>query len=288
MLLAASAAARNGLDEEKHSDMTWSAIPYCGPGAVPQSLWHSWNLDPWLLLGLAGFAAAGVGMRGHRCAGWRASPWGRADSAFAGGWLTLVIAFVSPLCALSAALFSARIVHHMLLVVVAAPLLALAWREAMAERTRRPLPLVPLAVLHVVLFWVWHAPGPYAAAMAQHGVYWMMELSLLGSAVLFWLAALDRRASMVGVAPTIIAVMAQMGLLGALLVFAGRPLHAPHYLTTWAWGLTPLQDQALAGLLMWAPGALPYLIVLLAVVVDQISDAPRSLAAGAASSDRSN
>jgi len=251
--------------------MIWSAIPYCGPGAVPQSLWHDWNLDPWLLLGLAGLAAARLGTRGRPAGGWPGGSWSRADTAFALAWLTLVIAFVSPLCALSAALFSARIAHHLLLVVVAAPLLALVWRDVVAGWTRRPLPLLSLAGLHVVLFWVWHAPGPYEAAMARHGVYWLMELSLLGSAVLFWQAVLDRRASLVAVVPTVIGVMAQMGLLGALLAFADRPLYAPHAFTTWPWGLTPLEDQVLAGLVMWVPGALPYLVVLLAVVAGRLA-----------------
>jgi len=250
--------------------MTWSAIPYCGPGALPQSLWHDWNLDPWLLLALAGLAATRLARRRGPAGEWSGGPRGRADSAFALAWLTLVIAFVSPLCALSAALFSARVAHHLLLVVVAAPLLALAWREAVAGWTRRPLPLVPLAALHVVLFWFWHAPGPYTAAMAQHGVYWLMELSLLGSAVLFWQAVLDRRASLLAVVPTVIGVMAQMGLLGALLAFADRPLYAPHASSTWPWGLTPLDDQVLAGLVMWVPGALPYLVVLLAVVAGRL------------------
>ena len=243
--------------------MSWALIPYCGPGAVPASFWADWNLDPWLLAGLLGLAAARLGLR--------RSAMDRADAAYAGGWLGLVIAFVSPLCALSAALFSARIAHHLLLVAVAAPLLAFAWRAPVERWTRAGLPLVPLACLHVGLFWLWHAPLPYAAAMAQHGLYWLMEASLLTTAVLFWLAVLDRRAALVAIVPTVIGVMAQMGFLGALLAFAGRPLYAPHSLTTWPWGLTPLEDQVLAGLIMWVPGALPYLIVLLAVLASRLA-----------------
>jgi putative membrane protein len=50
-----------------------------------------------------------------------------------------------------------------------------------------------------------------------------------------------------------------MGLLGALIVFAPRPLYTLHVASTAAWGLTPLADQQLAGLLMWVPAILPYL-----------------------------
>ena len=57
--------------------------------------------------------------------------------------------------------------------------------------------------------------------------------------------------------------MLLMGLLGALLVFAGEPLYAPHFATTLAWGMTPLEDQQAAGLIMWAPAAAAYLLVAL-------------------------
>jgi len=243
--------------------MNWSSTPYCGPGAVPEGFWGNWNLDPVLLavllLGLFAWTALP-----HKSAS--------ANRSFVGAWLVLVMAFVSPLCALSAALFSARIVHHLLLVALAAPLLALALRERLLGERFRPLPLVPMAAVHVLVFWFWHAPAPYAAAMAHHGLYWLMELSLLTTALLFWLAALDHRASLAMVMPTIIGVMAQMGLLGALLVFAGTAFYTPHAGTTVAWSLSPLEDQQLAGLLMWVPGALPYLVLLLARLAAQLAD----------------
>jgi putative membrane protein len=57
------------------------------------------------------------------------------------------------------------------------------------------------------------------------------------------------------------ATIGQMGLLGALLVFAPRPLYAEHLASTAGWGLSPLADQQLAGLLMWMPAMLPYVAV---------------------------
>jgi putative membrane protein len=54
--------------------------------------------------------------------------------------------------------------------------------------------------------------------------------------------------------------MIQMGLLGALITLAPRALYAPHALTTWAWGLTPLQDQQLGGAIMWVPGGIVFLV----------------------------
>ena len=244
--------------------MNGLSVSYCGPGAVPAGFWGAWNLDPWLLGGLLVLA---IGWGWARAGG----PVARADGWFASGWGALVVAFVSPLCALSAALFAARIGHHLVLVAVAAPLLALAFRERVEGWLSRGLPVVQLAALHVMLFWVWHAPGPYAAAYWHHGVYWLMELSLLGSALLFWLACFDRRAGLGVVVPAIIGVMAQMGLLGALLAFARSPLYAAHEVTTWPWGLSPLEDQQLAGLVMWVPGALPYLLAVLVLVAGRLA-----------------
>jgi putative membrane protein len=57
----------------------------------------------------------------------------------------------------------------------------------------------------------------------------------------------------------LVATIAQMGLLAALIVFAPRALYAVHFASTQAWGMSPLADQQLAGLLMWAPASLPYL-----------------------------
>jgi len=57
----------------------------------------------------------------------------------------------------------------------------------------------------------------------------------------------------------LVATIGQMGLLGALIVFAPGPLYLVHLASTAPWGLSPLADQQLAGLLMWVPASLPYL-----------------------------
>ena len=218
------------------SELDWS--PYCGPGAVPADLLGRWNLDPLLLgalvLGFAGLLA------------WR-RPWPTSTL----GCLVLVGVFVSPLCALSSALFAARTVHHVLLIAVAAPLLA--WS---LPRLRRGA-LAAATLVHAAVFWAWHAPGAYGWALASDAAYWLMQLSLAGSALWFW-AAVRASSAPAAVAALLITTM-QMGLLGALLTFAGRAVYAPHFATTTAWGLTPLQDQQAAGLIMWAPAAALYL-----------------------------
>ena len=72
-----------------------------------------------------------------------------------------------------------------------------------------------------------------------------------------------RTASAPSAIAALLAVMLGMGLLGALIAFAGQPIYAPHFATTLAWGLTPLEDQQAAGLIMWAPAAAAYRAVAL-------------------------
>jgi putative membrane protein len=217
-------------------------IAYCGPAALPNDLWMRWNADPLLIAILAALAlAVSRGRSANTRAGW-------------GAIVLMLVIFVSPLCALSSALFSVRVLHHVLLVAAVAPLLALAFPR---RRMGSP-PLFVLVAAHAVILWLWHTPGAYAWGLASVPAYWLMQTSLLGSAWLLWRAILAPAQS----GPTLVALaatIAQMGLLGALIVFAPRPLYPVHLASTTAWGLVPFTDQQLAGLLMWVPAMLPYL-----------------------------
>lgn len=217
-------------------------VAYCGPAAVPADLLLRWNFDPPLLLALAALGA--LIARGRS-----------ADSR--AGWAALAlmgVVFVSPLCALSAALFSARVLHHVLLITAVAPLLALAF----PARRWPAFPLGLLVCLQAVTLWVWHMPAPYDWGLASVPGYWVMQASLLGGAWLLWRAILSPATEAGAALVALVVTVAQMGLLAALIVFAPRPLYAAHFTTTEIWGLSALADQQLAGLLMWAPAALPY------------------------------
>lgn len=208
---------------------------YCGPPPLPQELWTSWNLDPAVLVALAALSVI-----------LRREPVGLAGVAL------LFIAFVSPLCALSSALFSARVVHHVLLIAGAAPLLALALRSKATSGIA-----LPFAASTVVL-WAWHHPAAYDLALSNVAVYWLMQLSLLCSAVWFWHAVFTAEGAPVERLFFVIASFAQMGMLGAILTFAPSALYAAHGIAPLDWGLTPLRDQQLGGLIMWVPAGLPY------------------------------
>ncbi len=218
-------------------------IAYCGPAAIPADFWLRWNGDPLLLAALAALAiAVGRGDSSDARAGW-------------GAMALMVIVFVSPLCALASALFSARVLHHVLLIAAVAPLLAVAFP---VRRAGAP-PFAVLVATHAAVLWLWHAPGPYAWGLASVPAYWLMQATLLGSAWLLWRAILAP-AALPGLALiALVATIGQMGLLGALIVFAPRPLYLVHLASTAPWGLSPLADQQLGGLLMWVPAILPYL-----------------------------
>jgi putative membrane protein len=220
-----------------------ATIAYCGPAAVPADLLTRWNLDPLLMAALAVLA---IVITSGRVANTRA------------GWASLALMamiFISPLCALSSALFSARVLHHVLLIAAVAPLLALTFP---VRRLPSP-PLAALVGLHTIILWVWHMPAPYAWGLASVPSYWLMQASLLVSAWLLWRAILMSTAQPGPALFALVATIGQMGLLAALIVFASRPLYAVHFASTAAWGMNPLADQQLAGLLMWVPASLPYL-----------------------------
>lgn len=215
---------------------------YCGPPPLPDHILTSFNFDPILMLALL---AAAVALR--------------RSPAGLGAVAVLAIAFVSPLCALSSALFGARVVHHVLLVAIAAPLLALSFP------TWRPDRIVLPFVVATVALWAWHIPAAYDLALVNVGIYWAMQLTLLGSAIWFWRAVLARDRSPVDQLVFIGAAFAQMGLLGAILTFATTPLYAAHAVAPYAWGMTPLEDQALGGLVMWVPAGIPYAVAALLI-----------------------
>lgn len=229
-------------------------IPYCGEAPSPATWLGSWNLDPVLISGLL-LAALGLWRAALRTT--RATTVPRRRALWV-AWGLTVLLYVSPLCALSSAFFTVRVVHHMALVLLLAPLLVF----GLKDRVRSvPTPLATSTVVAALVFWVWHAPAPYAAALSSVPLYALMQFSILGSAVAFWLAV--QRAAPASALAAILATTVSMGLLGALITFATRPLYPPHVASSLSWGVAPLEDQQLAGVVMWAPGSFAYLFAAL-------------------------
>jgi putative membrane protein len=218
---------------------------------------------------------------------WRNAGYGRGVRlfealAFATGWLALVIALSPPLDEWSEQWLAAHMVQHELLMVVAGPLVALGaplvgilWampssvRHALVAGVQRtPLPVVwrvvaapPTAfMLYGLALWAWHAPALYDAALEHEAIHVVQHLCFFGTAALFWWGIAHGRHGRMGYGAAVIYLFVTAvhgGVLGALLTVSPHVWYAP-YLAHHPDGLTPLEDQQLAGLLMWVPGGLTF------------------------------
>lgn len=248
---------------------------------APHDAWGAWTLDPGVVVGLTALAflythtVRALWRTGGRGAG---IPEGRVVT-FAAGMLVLVAALVSPLDALSESLFAAHMVQHLLLTLVAAPLLLLgrahlgilpvlplglrrraARRLAPLLRREPAWVLVGAVTLHLAAVLAWHVPVLYDVALRQPVVHATEHVTLLGSALAFWSVLGAGRSGPVAAAGLAAFVASLVSvLLAATMTAATQPWYVSHLDTTAAWGLTPLQDQHLAAAIMWVPGGLVYL-----------------------------
>ena len=229
--------------------MVIGQLPYCAAPPSPGEWLSRFNLDPVLIAALILACASQLWVLRAR-----GGSNGRHRGIFAiAGWTVAAVAFLSPICALSVALFSARSGQHMVLTLVAAPLIARGLPKATAWN--HGWRLWVSSALFFAALWYWHMPIPYEATFTSTWLYWAMHLTLFGSSIFLWRELLDhpaRQTTQVLAAGTL--TFMQMGLLGAVLTLADRPMFQWHLNTTQAWRLSPLQDQQLGGAIMWVPG----------------------------------
>lgn len=221
-----------------------SMTPYCGPAPERVDWFGAWNFDPYLLIALLVLGLWGALTLRHQ----QRDRKGAATLAMGAA----LLAFVSPLCAMTVALFSARTLHHLVVFGLLAPALALAF----------PIRKVPVVASFAALsaaLWLWHIPQVYSAAWDNALVYWAMQAALILPAWAFWSVILGR--SKLEHVVWLVPLVGQMGLLGALLTFAQRPFYLEHLAHAERFGLSALQDQQLAGLIMWVPGMIPVAVL---------------------------
>jgi putative membrane protein len=208
--------------------------------------------------------------------------------AFVAALAVLAIALLSPLDALSDDLFAAHMVQHVLLAVVVppilvagAPVVAMLWllspdsrrglvRGIRAWRLDRVWFVITAPalgwLLHAAAIWLWHAPAMYELALRNAAAHALEHLCFVGTGVLLWWPILHprsqrRTAYAVGVM-TLFATAMQTGVLGALITLSHTVWYPAQAAGAAAWGLTPLEDQQLAGLIMWVPGGLLYVVAM--------------------------
>jgi cytochrome c oxidase assembly factor CtaG len=275
------------------------------PPISPHDLWRSWSFDPAVITGIALLATAYVlGLRRLWSRGRGRGITVPQAGTFAAGIAVLLVALVSPLDRLSASLFSAHMVQHLLLILVAAPLLVAGsagtaiglalplparrtvrtwerhgWTRAVTAVLTRP---VVVLVLHITALYLWHLPAFYQAALGNDTVHALEHASFFGTAWLFWWLIIDEkgRQKLGNGAAVLFVFLAGFasGALGALLTFAPTALYPLQALGARGWGLTPLQDQQLAGLIMWVPAGLVYVLTAAVLFLKWMSEMDAAVA----------
>jgi cytochrome c oxidase assembly factor CtaG len=263
------------------------------------AIFRQWAFEPWVvacLLLCALLYVLGAWRLLHRMRhGRRRFAW--QCLSFAAGWLALVAALISPLDALGGWLFSAHMLQHELLMIVAAPFLVLgrplavwlwAFSSQRRQRTARVArwPLVSAVwstithpvvawLLHAAVLWLWHVPALFQAALSSNPLHVVQHLSFFLSALLFWWAIIGEsslRPSRGGAMLFLFTTMLHTGALGALLTVSDGIWYPAYDATNQALGMDPLEDQQLGGLIMWIPGALAYVAGGLALGMQWLSD----------------
>lgn len=252
---------------------------------------RDWSWDPGivipLLLGSALYARGVAALRKREP---RHGMRTREIASFACGMLTLTLALISPLHEASEQLFSAHMIQHELMMALAAPLLivgrpmiVMLW--AVPVRARRALGHASQSpacrgvwqvlsrpfdawLLHALVIWGWHIPALFQAALRSDAVHALQHASFLGSALLFWWAIIHpRRRADLGLSIIYLFTTAvHTAALGALMAFARTPWYPEYADSAAAWGLSAMEDQQLAGLIMWIPAGLVYLVAALLIV----------------------
>lgn len=219
--------------------------------------------------------------------------------AFIAGIVVLMIALQSPIDVLSEDLFSVHMCQHLLLMLAAPPLLVwsdcpIIFLRALPRRGRKVAARIWIGTkvnrayrwfMHPLVVWIafcgafvfWHAPRPYEWALDNNGVHIMEHLSFFVTSLAFWSLVLPsrgvRRRLQHGPALLLIVSTAVLsGLPGALMIFAPRPLYPAHAAGVAKWGLTLMEDQQLAGLIMWIPAGAAYIVAAIMVFLEWLRE----------------
>jgi cytochrome c oxidase assembly factor CtaG len=248
----------------------------CGGETARQWTFDLWITVPLLLSGT--LYATGVARLWNHAGTWRGIQ-GLQVGCYSAGWFVLVLALVSPIHRWGIGLFSIHMVEHELVMAVAAPLLALgrpgaafAWalprglrwvippilggsglRVAWAGLTRP----VTATAIHGIAIWAWHVPPLFDAAVTNVGLHRLQHVSFLTTGLLFWWALVRRRNAGIATAHLFM-TMLHTSILGAIVALAPHVLYRLQTERAADWRMTALQDQQLAGLIMWIPAGLVY------------------------------
>jgi putative membrane protein len=248
-----------------------------------------WLADPLVLVPLALFAGIYV----WRFAQARKEEGGRGAGllqalAFAGGMLVVLAALVSPLDGLGEDyLFSAHMVQHVLLGDLAPLLILLALSRVILRPVTRRLTSVerrlgPLAspatglIAWLVLMYLWHVPALYDAAVEHPLVHLLEHVSFFAAGVALWwplIQPVPMRRKLTGLQPVAYIGTAKAGLaaLGIFLTWSTTAIYPYYEDTPRIWGLSPVEDQNVAGVIMMVEQSLTLALVLVALFIRMLA-----------------
>jgi cytochrome c oxidase assembly factor CtaG len=267
--------------------------------AAVDAFLRSWPFDPWLYVAL--LTTAAVYLRGYVILRRRAPRrWpGGPVLAFLGGLLALFLALASPVEPFASLLLQVHMLQHLLLMMVAPPLLWLGqpllplvrglpepvrtyWVVPLFQsagvrrflgRCTHPAAALPL---YVAATWLWHVPRVYDLALRSAGLHYLQHACFLLAALAFWYPVVRPypsrpRWSEWLLLPYLLVADVQNTILSALLTFSDRVLYPYYAEMPRLGGLSALDDQSAAGVLMWVPGSLVFLLPLFAIGVRLLS-----------------
>ncbi len=279
-----------------------TATGLCHDGATPSNWTQAWSWESGVVIPLVISGIwYGSGVRNIYCRNASAPAITRLQVAsFWAGWLTLFIALDSPIHKLGEQLFSVHMSQHELLMVVAAPLLAMGrpliallfalpegarvrvggWSKTPPFRASWNVISGALMAwtLHAVTIWIWHIPALYQATLDNEAVHAAQHLMFLCSALLFWYTLIHGRYGRLGYGAGFVYVFTtalHTSILGALMTFTAQVWYPIYDGRTAPWHLTPLQDQQLGGLIMWVPSGTVFIVVGLAMFAAWIGESER-------------
>ncbi|UUO06954.1 cytochrome c oxidase assembly protein [Blastopirellula sp. J2-11] len=259
----------------------------------------SWQFSPSILFALV--VSGWIYFRGWRSLRQRGSsrfpPW--RLGAFFASLLTIFVALQSPLDALAPFSLQIHMVQHLLLMIVAPPLVWLAapelplliglpkwlrdeWIRPFARWRRLRLALAWIFrpqvawIAFTATIWIWHAPYCYQLALESNFWHRVEHAMFLMASLLFWHPVMQpfplrTTYSRWLLVPYLFLAGVQGTILSGILTFSHRVLY-PHYAAAPnLWNITPLVDQSLAGAVMWIPTSLAYVIALFWIVAEQMS-----------------
>jgi putative membrane protein len=284
--------------------------PSVSAHGVAGAAMRHWTWEPVtvaLLLLSACWYAAGVRAVWHRAGIGRGVRVWQAVS-FGVGLLSLWIALISPIVWLSTVLFSVHMSQHEILMLVSAPLLvfghplfAVLWalprqtREAWGRWAQTPAvarawravtrPFTVFA-LHGLALWIWHAPRLYEAALQNDAVHALEHLSFVVTAALFWWAMIHGKYGRLGYGVAVIYIFltaVHSSVLGALMTVAPGLLYPDYAAAGAVWHVDALEDQQLAGLLMWVPSGVVFIAFGLALFAAWLGESDKRVALGSVS-----